>query len=138
VRSLFFVNTRASTGASSGLNAFAPGDNNQAAAFVTIQSLATFPVASGVIALVWNILGGVGDWGDSRVVPFIAAVVVGAFLTIWSITDPASNMNKRDKLGAVFIGLVNILFLYAAAVGIDTSLKTGDTGVTQALHLFGR
>ncbi len=91
-----------------------------------------------MIAVVWNILGGVGDWGASRIVPFVAAAVIGGFLTIWSITDPDSEMNTRDKGGAVFIGLINILFLYAAAVGIDTSFTTGDTGDTEALRFLGR
>ncbi|MDQ3573316.1 MAG: hypothetical protein M3404_00060 [Actinomycetota bacterium] len=130
VRNLLFVNTKNDLT----LDGNAPAGNSQAATFVTIQSLLTFPVASAFVAILWNLLQtlfeGKDNWADSRIVPVIGSALIGLFIIAWTITDPKGPKSGRDRFGAIFIGLVNIVFLAAAAVGLDVTATAGLTGDT--------
>lgn len=103
------------------------GGGGGQAVFVTPQSLATFPVAAGVVATVWGLIKAVANspWAYNKVVPLLAAGVIGAFLTWWGIAEPGTPLDKNQKIGAAFVGVINTIFLAAAAIGVSTTITAG-------------
>lgn len=105
------------------------GGGGGQAVFVTPQSLATFPVAAGVVATIWGLVKAVADspWAYNKVVPLVAAGVIGGFLTWWGIAEPSTPLDKNQKIGAAFVGVINTIFLAAAAIGVSTTITAGLT-----------
>ncbi len=98
---------------------------NRQNVFVTPASLATFPVASVVIASLWKLLQVLlpnTSVLKSPFIPFVIAVLLGAFLVYMDLTDPEriKPPTSRDKVMKSVIGLINSLILVAAVLGIDT------------------
>lgn len=98
---------------------------NRQTVFVTSASLATFPVASGVIMVVWKLLQTVVPDApvlQSPLVPLILAFLIGVFLLYMDLTDPERTqpLTSRDKVVKSVIALINSLFLAAAVLGVDT------------------
>jgi hypothetical protein len=88
--------------------------------FVTKESILTFPIASGVVILIWNVI----NWLDSniaqlKIVPVIISFVVGMFIYYISMDV---NMDRKDKVAAFGIAVVNSFMLLASAIGIDVIL----------------
>ncbi|MCC5611153.1 hypothetical protein LC612_31460 [Nostoc sp. CHAB 5834] len=85
--------------------------------FLTPQSLASFPGASVAVNIIWNIAASIYQpLAKSPFVPIIAALVVGSFIYSQSVTD---NMTKNQKIAAMFITILNSLWLAAIALGIN-------------------
>jgi len=100
---------------------------NRQNVFVTPASLATFPVASGVITVVWKLLRVlVPNMAaiESPIIPLVLALLIGVLLVYIDLTDPeqAKPPTKRDKIVASVVGLINSLFLTAAVLGIETAI----------------
>lgn len=100
---------------------------NRQNVFVTSASLATFPVASGVITVIWKLLQVLGPtlvFMKSPFIPLILALLLGAFLAYMDLTDPerAEAPTTREKVVKSGIALINALFLTAAVLGIDTAV----------------
>ena len=98
---------------------------NRQNVFVTQASLATFPVASVVIASLWKLLQVLLPNTlalKSPFVPFVIAVLLGAYLVYMDLSDPEriKPPTSREKLKKSVIGLINSLILVAAVLGIDT------------------
>jgi hypothetical protein len=92
--------------------------------FISAQSLTAFPVSSLVTKLIWEILKrlDVPHAGGNMCV-LVIALIVGGVLFLITIDDA----NSRPKGGiqwliALFIGLVNSLFLFAAVIGLSVAL----------------
>jgi hypothetical protein len=114
-RSLLWVKVRDTNA----LNARADGD--QAPAFLTLQSLATFPGATLAVAIVWaffNKVVGVGDHSRNLVV-MISSGVIGLVLLVWGWR---SLKTRGEKLGGVVIAIINTMYLVLAVLGIDITL----------------
>ena len=98
---------------------------NRQSTFVTPASLASFPVASGVITAIWKLLQVVAPLTPtmkSPVMPLILAILLGAFLVYLDLTDGerATPLKPSSIIAKSGIGLVNSLFLTAAVLGINT------------------
>ena len=91
-------------------------------AFLTPQSLATFPGASGVVLILWKVSGQlVPGWQASHVVAAVLSLVVGALVYLASITDKNLDhapVGLAEKVLTLAIGLINSVMLYAAATGL--------------------
>ena len=100
--------------------------NNQGA-FVTTATLATFPVASGVITVIWKLLEAVVPNAPaikSPIVPLVLAILLGAYFVYLDLTDSgqAEQPKTRNIIQKCVIGLINSLFLAAAVLGINTAI----------------
>jgi hypothetical protein len=95
-------------------------------AFVTPAALASFPVASGIVTVLWKILAMTGvELLKSSAGIAISAILVG--LALWALTSTA-NGSWRIQLGEILIGVINTALLFAAAVGIDVTFLNGTGG----------
>jgi hypothetical protein len=100
---------------------------NRQSTFVTTASLASFPVASGVITLIWKLLQVVASSAPamkSPVIPLILAILVAAFLVYLDLTDDerVTPLKPSNIIIKSVIGLVNSFCLTAAVLGINTSI----------------
>ncbi len=85
--------------------------------FLTPQALVSFPAATlaiKVIDVVFDSL--VPSLADSNVPPFVAALLIGGVIMYytWDNAQP-----PKEKLLRAVVGVVNILYLYAVAVGLN-------------------
>jgi hypothetical protein len=95
-------------------------------AFLTLQSLATFPGAAVAVTVIWTFLNkalGVAD-SERCLVIGIASGVVGLVLLIWGW---ASLTNFGERVGGVFLSIVNSAFLALSVLGIDVSVVNSGT-----------
>jgi|ERR1700730_2652231 len=93
-------------------------------AFISPKSLASFPLAGGVVTILSKLLEHFFKVGDGA----ILYVALGVGLLIFLIGVQSADGRPKDPVGwvvAVLIGLVNSLLLAAAALGINTAILTG-------------
>jgi hypothetical protein len=74
--------------------------------FVTAASLATFPVASAVIVIIWKLIQVIVPNAPalkSPVVPLIISLIIGAFLYVLDLSDPkrATPLTTLEKVGRI-------------------------------------
>jgi hypothetical protein len=102
-------------------------------AFITVQSLATFPGAVAAVTLIVNVIGYfVPGWAGSRGLFGIAALIVGASLYYINESDPQRAPKTRNqKIGAIGIALLNTFVILSAAVGTDSMFRRSDLQVQQ-------
>jgi hypothetical protein len=94
--------------------------------FVTPQSLVTFPVATMVVGLITKVVTTLQPaWGKGHGVPLVASLFVGLIIYYIGISDPKANLSTRDKVIALFIALINTLYLFAVVAGIANNLLKG-------------
>jgi hypothetical protein len=123
VKRLFFVRTKA-TNRIDGFTS-PTDDTKPTPAFLTLQSLATFPGAALGVTIIWRFF----DWAfgvDHRAVPIVASFVVAGVIYI---AGYSSDWQRRDKFLAGFIATLNGMYLAMSVVGIDIGL--GEAGWTQ-------
>lgn len=85
--------------------------------FLTPQSLATFPGASFAISLIWNVSAAIYEpLAQMKIVPIIASLFIGVIIFFQSYTE---NMSKAEKATAVFVAILNSLWLAAINLGIN-------------------
>lgn len=101
-------------------------EESKKGAFVTAAALASFPVASGVVTILWKVvaLSGV-DFLEGRGGIALAALLVG--FVLWATTSSA-NGSWRVHAGEIGIAVINTALLFAAAVGIDVTVLGGTGG----------
>ncbi len=95
-------------------------------AFITPQSLASFPGAAAVITFIWKAAGRLSTTLDkSLLVPLALAIVVGALIYINTVSDP--NVPKQSwpqRMVGIGIAGINALLLWASAIGVTTLTST--------------
>ncbi|MCS7087556.1 MAG: hypothetical protein NZL91_02505 [Thermoflexales bacterium] len=94
--------------------------------FLTPQTLVTFPGATLAVKVVGLVVGSlVPSLANNNVVLFVASVVIGAFIA-YNSWDPS--WDARQRVGAILVGALNVLFIYAAAAGLlaQVALVTGE------------
>jgi hypothetical protein len=84
--------------------------------FVTPQTIATFPVMSGLISGIWVIIEKAAQWDHALWLGFVLSVIAGGFLFAMHETD---KHKRRDPRLFVRIGvaLANTAVLFGAASG---------------------
>ena len=97
-------------------------------AFITPQSLVTFPVSTLAVGLAWKSIEVlVPEWKGNFWVPFLLSLAIGVFVYLVAITEPNSDQTLRDKFIGAFVALVNTFYIFASATGIATAV-TGSGG----------
>lgn len=88
--------------------------------FVTPASIATFPVASGAVVVIWKVLANVfPEWGSLKIIPLFTSFFVGLLIYYFSTTDGTP---LKDRIAGFFIAIINSFFLTASALGIDETI----------------
>ncbi len=94
-------------------------------AFITPQSLVTFPVATLVVGLVWKSIEAlVPEYVGNLWVPFLLSLAIGMFVYLVAVTEPNSNQTKREKIIGAFVALINVFYIFASATGIATAITS--------------
>lgn len=97
----------------------APTDINSVGVFTSSQAAVTFPAASGLITIVWKVLGQVNTaWGTNKLVPLVLALIVGMLIYLQSTTP---GREPKDKIIGFVFALLNSVTLAATALGINTA-----------------
>jgi predicted phage tail protein len=103
--------------------------------FVTVQSLVSFPGASFVVAILTQAIRSALSARNSTLLPLVISLIVGGIIFLISINDKNSTSrptSASDWAIAVFIGLVNAILLYMAAIGaIQTVTGNAPTPVAR-------
>jgi hypothetical protein len=120
LKSLFWVGVKET----SHLDAY--DDGAKTPAFLTLQSLATFPGAAVAVTVIWTFANKALEVPDSDrgMVVGIASAVVGLVLLIWGWP---SLTNTGERVGGVFLSVVNSAFLALSVLGIDVSIVNSGT-----------
>jgi hypothetical protein len=120
VRDLFLTSTKTSNVADS--NTSSESATKPAPAFVTIQSLATFPGAALGVVIIWKFFDGVLGI-DNRAVPVISSFVIAGVLYLVALSG---DLSKGEKVAAFVLAAINGMYLALSVLGIDIGLeKTG-------------
>lgn len=91
-------------------------------AFITAQSLVSFPLAAGLVAGFWKMAQVlVPDFGASKWMAVAIAFAIGLVIYLISVTDERLNLSGRAKAVALVIAIINCLYLAMAALGINPS-----------------
>ena len=118
-RNIFNIQTRGRWKGVRGEPRPAGADETATGAFVTPQTLATFPVATAVIGIMWKVIETlVPSSKGSLWIPAIISLLLGGFLFYVAISDPQASRTKRDTLIALGVAIVNTFYLFAASTGI--------------------
>ncbi|MBI4929818.1 MAG: hypothetical protein HY841_03580 [Bacteroidetes bacterium] len=105
-----------------GLSRKQPAEKGSVHVFTTPQSLATFPIASTSVMVIWKVLGKIfPSWGASYILLLVIALAIGMVIYLIGIND---RMTARQKLIALCIAVINSFFLMASALGILQSINT--------------
>ncbi|HEY0079696.1 MAG TPA: hypothetical protein VGB73_13865 [Pyrinomonadaceae bacterium] len=101
------------------------GGDNKIGVFITEQSLATFPIASGIVTALWNLAGAVVQgWGRNKTVPIVIALIIGALIYLMSADK---GQTASQKIVRFVIALINSLMLAATALGIGNAVGSNPT-----------
>jgi len=99
----------------------ASGQGLTVSSFVNPQSLASFPGASFVVALLTQTIRSLNaDLRSALWIPFVVSLVVGSIVFLVSLSDENSTSRPTTTPGwivAIFIAFVNSIVLYLAAIG---------------------
>lgn len=94
--------------------------------FLTPQSLASFPGASIAVNIIWIVSAEIyRPLSNSRIVPIVAALLVGLFIYSQSSTE---GLTKKEKCRAIFIAFLNSLYIAAVALGLNIGTPPNSGG----------
>jgi|ERR1700677_1165135 hypothetical protein len=114
-RSLFLVDKRTSAEKGTAVSAAAPGASE--GAFLSPKSLASFPIASGVVTMIWKLMQHFWNIGDVAVL-YISLLVGGFIFLIVVSGDSGRPQRMIDWIVSIVIALLNSLLLAASALGL--------------------
>lgn len=94
-------------------------------AFLTVESFANFSAATGAITTAWLALQALSSTRfDDRIWPFWMALAwLGFSLVIGSTSGAAEQKTLKFWVGGIFLGFFNALTLFAAVIGIDSTVS---------------
>ena len=101
----------------------------QQGAFVTPASLASFAGATFAVTTMWRVSGViVPGWDHKPLVGLAAAAIVGIVLYLISELSPNRGpVTSSDRLVAVFVGFINTLVIFSAAMGAGGAIGLAGT-----------
>lgn len=104
----------------------APAEVVSAGAFISTQSLLSFPVAVWAAQTVWLLIRTIfPDWTAIKWGPGALGFLLGLAITIFSLSDPELSYSRREKAWFALVGLINSSFLAAAAMGLAINPPPG-------------
>lgn len=96
-------------------------------AFITVQSLVTFPGAVAAVTVIVSVLGwAIPAWRGKPFLFVVVSALVG--LTIYYINESDPDKvakDRRQKVIAFVIALFNTFVILSAAVGADSMVRSG-------------
>ena len=95
-----------------------------ASAFINPQSLAAFPLASGLVAAFWKGAQLLGSWGKPYWVCFAIGMAIAMVNYAVSMTDPKLQATGREKTVGLLFALINGVYLFVTAVGIEVVIPS--------------
>jgi hypothetical protein len=98
-------------------------------AFVTVQSLASFPGAVAAVTLIVRIAAfAVPAWSGNRWLYIVAAAIVGIAIYAINQADPLAPAKTAKQRGlAVVIAVLNTFVILSAAIGAETMARSPGT-----------
>jgi hypothetical protein len=97
-------------------------DNSVAASepvFLTVQSLITFSGANIAVSAIRAIFAAIfPDLGQKHYVTALICVFIAIIIWLIGVTDPASQMMRRQSIIGLIIALINSSMLYLASEGL--------------------
>jgi hypothetical protein len=97
-------------------------------AFVTAQSITSFPVASGLVFAAWKGIGSISPTiAASRISPFVVALAIGLLVYVATLSDRRVHRPEGaiEWASSVGIACANSLLLWVAALGLATFGPSG-------------
>ncbi len=96
-----------------------PAQDQSQGVFLTPQSLATFPGATAAGLLIWRVVDVLHPaWASVIWVPFVIALILGAFIWWIGVSDPNADQSARYKITTAGIALLNTLQIFASLLGL--------------------
>jgi hypothetical protein len=97
-----------------------PGESPQAVpSFITTASLVTISGGTSAVTLLWQVAKLLfGKPAGSPFVAFGLSLLIGTVIYLLSVQDDKVHLTTREKVIGGFIGFLNSMVLFEAAVGI--------------------
>lgn len=101
-----------------------PTEVQREGAFITVQSLVSFPGATAAVTVLANVAGwAMPSWRGRPLVFVVASALVGITIYLINETDPLKTAASGSRrLIRMIIALFNTLVILSAAVGADAML----------------
>lgn len=94
------------------------------AAFLTPQTLATFPGASLALYILWAVVKRLWpDFGAADLVGLAIALIIGVVIYWASVSDPDLRLSRGQRVLGIGVAFFNSVYLFANAVGITAVPK---------------
>jgi hypothetical protein len=91
-------------------------------AFITAESLVSFPLAAGLVTGLWSLMKVLfPTFGPSPWTAVVVSFAIGLFIYLISITDRRVHLNRSDQLVGLGVAVLNSLYLVMTALGISIS-----------------
>ena len=88
--------------------------------FITLQALASFPVASGILVGLWRLAGMLNPaWVGSVPVVVVLGCLLGLIIWLGTIASEDTDLDATAKVAGFFIALINGACLAMGALGLD-------------------
>ena len=112
--------------ANSLVNAPTGNDGDKVAVFTTPQSLATFPGATAIVTIIWNVLAQAFPSLESETGNRVLSTLIIAFIIslVIYLNSVAKRNNWRKTISEILIALINSFVIAAAVLGISSTIKT--------------
>jgi hypothetical protein len=99
-----------------------PAETGTVGVFITMQSITTFPVASTIVSMLWNLSGVFNQrLANDRTTLLVISLIIGLLIYLLS---KDKGKTTSEKVAGVIIALINTAMLAAAALGIDVGVDT--------------
>lgn len=114
-----------------------PSPIQREGAFITVQSLVTFPGATAAVTVIANVAAwAVPSWRGQPPLFVIASLLVGITIYLIGETDPLKRpATGTERLVGIVIALFNTLVILSAAVGADAMLHSAGAASPAAQHM---
>jgi hypothetical protein len=100
-----------------------PVDIRTPNAFITAESLVSFPLAAGMVAGLWKLVQVLfPTFGPSPWAAVVISFIIGLFIYFISITDKQVHLERREQIKGLGIAVLNSLYLVMTALGIKLAL----------------
>jgi hypothetical protein len=114
-----------------------PSPIQREGAFITIQSLVTFPGATAAVTVLANVAAwAVPSWRGQPLLFVIASALVGITIYLIGETDPLKRpATGTERLVGIIIALFNTFVILSAAVGANAMLHSAGAANPAAQHM---